>query len=79
MTRILATALTALTLGGTAALAGTDGHHLEFPMTPEQFMQIVPDASLAVFETIDTTRDGMVSEHEFELAVDAGIIEDPRS
>lgn len=81
MFKIAATALSALALSGTVALANTDmqDRELDFPMTPETFMEVVPDASLAVFETVDTQRDGTISEREFEQAVEADIITDPRS
>ena len=80
MFKIAATALSALALSGAVAMAAEHGqdHELEFPMNQETFLEVVPDASIAVFETIDTQRDGMISEAEFEHALEAGLIEDPR-
>lgn len=81
MLRITATAISALALGGTAAFADMhDGTTmLDFPLSIEAFESAVPGASVAAIETIDADRDDLISRTEFDRAVEADIIDDPRT
>ena len=79
MFKTVTTALSTLALSSTAALAMTGDTTLEFPMDQQSFLNAMPEVSLAEFETIDTQRDGTITEDEFERAVAAGIIDDPRT
>ncbi|MGY6411402.1 MAG: hypothetical protein ACXIUV_10320 [Alkalilacustris sp.] len=78
MKTILATAASALILGTGVALATPQGQALEFPMTQDMFLATFDGSTILDFERIDTARDGVIHEEEFEEAVEQGIIEDPR-
>ena len=78
MKKIVATAVSALALGTGVALASPEGHELEFPMTQDVFLETFDDATVAIFDQADTTRDGVISEDEFHAAVERGLIDDPR-
>lgn len=79
MFKTVTTALSTLALSSTAALAMTGDTTLDFPMDQQSFLDAVPNASVAEFETIDTQRDGTITQDEFESAIAAGIIDDPRT
>ncbi|MBK5927980.1 EF-hand domain-containing protein [Rhodobaculum claviforme] len=79
MFKTAATALAALALTGTAALAQAETSELpDFPWTQEEFAEAAPDAMPETFAAIDADGDGEISEEEYDLAVEAGIVEDLR-
>ena len=79
MFKIAATTLAALALSGTAALAQMDGEALpDFPWSEEAFLAAAPGATPEVFAALDADGDRDVTEEEYEMAVEAGIVEDLR-
>lgn len=79
MFKIAIPTLAALGLIGTAAIAQTDGDSLpDFPWTEEQFTEAAPDAMPGMFMAIDADGDGEITEEEYDLAVEAGLVEDLR-
>jgi hypothetical protein len=71
----LAIATFALTLIAGPVLAQDATEH-EFPMTMTDFMMAYPDASPDDFDMVDADGDGEITEEEFNVARDSGLIGD---
>ena len=78
MKKIIATTVSALILGTGVALASPDHAELEFPMTQVEFLETFPELTESDFDLIATGDNVVIQEHEFEAAIEAGLIDDPR-
>ncbi len=78
MKKIIAASVSALILGTGVALASPDHAELEFPMTQAEFLEAFPEMTEGDFELIAGGDNVTIQEHEFEAAVEGGLIEDPR-